>query len=270
MTPTHPRPPLDPALLNAPDRASEWANLGWWSAGARYPDAAAELARRTGSAAQLSAGDAVLDYACGHGDSLRMWIEEFGAARAVGVEPDPAVAAHARARVASWGLSDRITIVTARAEEFAPARDASGTTAVVCVDAAYLFRTRGLWLRLLARGCAPGTRLGFVDLAVPRTSTVTDAELRFARRFGLHAGNLWKADEIEEEFDAAGYASVVSERCSREVLDGFTGFARQEWWRMLSHRTQGGWRALAVAWTLAGARRAGAVDAVLISARVVP
>jgi ubiquinone/menaquinone biosynthesis C-methylase UbiE len=263
----HQRPPVAPALLNRASADVEWANLGWWSGSAEYSDAARELARRVGGAAKLSAGDVVLDYACGFGDSLRLWIEEFGAARVVGVEPDATIAAHARARIATWGLADRITVVDGRAEEFAPARDAVGTTAVVCVDAAYLFRTRGLWLRLLARGVAPGTRLGFVDLAVPRTSTVTAAEEHFARRFGLHAGNLWKADEIEEEMYSAGYIETESTRCTKEVLDGFVALARREWFSWLTSRRAGGWRALAVAWTLAGARRAGAIDAVLISAR---
>jgi len=264
---THLRPPLDPALLNRAGADAEWTNLGWWSGATEYTDAARELARRVGGAAKVAAGDVVLDYACGYGDSLRMWIEEFGAARVVGVEPNPGVAAHTRARVAAWGLSDRITVVEARAEEFAPARDAVGTTAVVCVDAAYLFRTRGLWLRLLARGVAPNTRIGFVDLAVPRSSTVTTAEEHFARRFHLHAGNLWKADEIEEEMYSAGYEDTESVRCTREVLDGFVALARHSWIPLLTNRRAGGWRALAVAWTLASARRAGAIDAELISAR---
>lgn len=264
---THPRPPLDPTLLNRAGADAEWANLGWWSDGVPYSGAARELARRVGAAAKIVAGDVVLDYACGFGDSLRLWIDEFGAARVVGVEPDAAVAAHARARIAAWGLTDCITVVEGRAEEFAPARDAVGTTAVVCVDAAYLFRTRGLWLRLLARGVAPGTRLGFVDLAVPRASTVTAAEERFARRFQLHAGNLWKVDEIEEEMYSAGYEGTESVRCTKETLDGFIAHARREWFTLLANRRGGGWRALVVAWTLADARRAGAIDAVMVSAR---
>jgi SAM-dependent methyltransferase len=262
----HQRPPLDPALLNR-SAGAEWTNLGYWPDAAAYSEAARALARRVGGAAKLATGDVVLDYACGFGDSLRLWVEEFGAARVVGVEPDAAVAAHTRARIAAWGLTDRITVVESRAEEFAPARDAIGTTAVVCVDAAYLFRTRGLWLRLLARGVAPNTRIGFVDLAVPRASTVTAAEQHFAHRFQLHAGNLWKADEIEEEMYSAGYEGTESVRCTTEVIDGFVAHARREWSHLLFNRRPGGWRALAVAWTLARARRAGAVDAVLISAR---
>jgi SAM-dependent methyltransferase len=267
---THQRPPLDPSLLNTAGSGAEWANLGWWTDAREYSDAANALARRVGETAKLTRGDVVLDYACGYGDSLRLWIEEFGAARVVGVEPDPAVAAHARARVAAWGLADRIAVVAERAEEFSPAKDAIGATAVVCVDAAYLFRTRGLWLRLITRGCAPGTRIGFVDLAVPKTSSVTDAEKKFAHRFELHAGNLWKSDEVDEELYTAGYDSIGITPCANEVLDGFVALAKREWPYLLKHRARGGWRALVVAWTIASARRAGALEAVMIGARVAP
>src|SRR5690606_38919024 len=101
-TPVHPRPPLDPALLDAPGAPTQWTKLGHWPGARAYADAARELARRVGHAAHLRAGDVVVDYACGYGDFLKLWLEEFRVARVVGIEPDPGVTAAIRARVADW------------------------------------------------------------------------------------------------------------------------------------------------------------------------
>ncbi|MFM8781028.1 MAG: SAM-dependent methyltransferase, partial [Gemmatimonadota bacterium] len=182
-----PRPVVDPALLNA-TATTRWTNLGWWEADVRdYATAARALATRVGEAAELRAGDVVVDMACGYGDSLAHWVTAFGVARVVGVEPDPAVSAAVRARIAAWGLADRITVITATAETFDLAVHVPDATAIVCVDAAYHFRSRGAWLARIAESAPSGTRIGFSDLAVrdaavspqatmpPRTDATTGA-----------------------------------------------------------------------------------------------
>ena len=71
-SPALPRPPVDPAILNAGATDAMWTNLGFWPGASGYVEAARALAMHVGQAAQLRAGDVVADYACGYGDSLRL------------------------------------------------------------------------------------------------------------------------------------------------------------------------------------------------------
>lgn len=221
----HPRPPLDPALLNGPGASTQWTNLGHWPGARAYADAARELARRVGHAAHLRAGDVVVDYACGYGDSLKLWLEEFRVARVVGIEPDPGVTAAIRARVADWGLTDRIRVVTARAEDLLPTDAHSGVTAVVCVDAAYHFDTRHEWLTRTVQALPPHGRLGFSDLeACARGSRLWRTEV-LARVIRMPSANLQTAEEVEHTLTTAGARIVWSETAGEAVLDGFAAHA---------------------------------------------
>lgn len=252
--PRPPRPVVQPALLNA-SPATRWTNLGWWATETtRYVDAARALAQHVGDAAALRPGDVVVDVACGYGDSLALWIETFGAARVVGVEPDPALGATLRARIAAWGLADRITIVTASAETFDLAREVPDATAIVCVDAAYHFRARDAWLRGLARA-APGVRLAFTDLA-RLTPDVSPRLRRVAGWAGIPVENLWSIGAIIPAMDAAGFDAVRLTGCGTAVLDGFRRFARQSRGRWLRQPHRGGWQALATAALLGQVRDA--------------
>lgn len=255
-----PRPVVDPALLNL-TAATRWTNLGWWddspaatsSHATRYPDAARALATHVGEAARLRPGDVVVDVACGYGDSLALWVTAFGAARVVGVEPDPAVAAAVRARIGAWGLADRITVVAETAETFDLAQHAPDATAVVCVDAAYHFRTRAAWLRALAAAVAPGTRLGFSDLAV-RGVSASPALQRAAHASGIPVENLWTWAEIPAVLSAAGYDGITVTDAGGPILDGFRAFAHRSRGAWLGQPHRGGWRALATAWWLGRVR----------------
>lgn len=170
----HPRPPVDPAALNGTG-GTMWTNLGFWdsivssavSASTRsYPSAAAALARRVGAAANLKAGDVLLDYACGFGDSLRLWVDEFSVHRVVGIEPDPSVCRVIDSRIRSWGFADRISVICASAEDTLPRGVADDVSAVVCVDAAYHFRTRN-------ERCAIGAERSGSAFGVPVPSTTS-------------------------------------------------------------------------------------------------
>ncbi len=264
VRPSAPRPVVDPTLLNA-TTATRWTNLGWWDGADDYADAARALSLEVGRAAALRAGDVVVDIACGHGDSLRLWVEAFGAARVIGVEPDAGVVAHLRARVAAWGLTECITIIAATAETFDLATAAPDATAIVCVDAAYHFRTRAEWLRRLAVIAAPGTRLGFTDLAV-RGASIPSRLTWFAERAGIPVANLWSVTAIPGALAAVGYEALAVTDIGAPVLDGFRAFVARSRGRLLVRPRRGGWRALLTAWML-GQVRAG-FTMVRVGARV--
>lgn len=252
--PALPTPPL-PTPARTAD-ASGWANLGWWIGAAEYRNAAEALARRVGAACHLAPTDVVVDYACGFGDSLRLWVEAFGVRRVIGVEPDARTVRVAQARAEAWGLSERIELVTGRAEDLRPRQLAADVTAVVCVDAAYHFRTRAAWLANVAADLPSGGRLAWSDLTV-RAAAPSNIGVRAAARLvGIPRANLADADALRAVAIDAGLGDVVMESCGKAVLDGF---AQAQEPRGINPRL--------TRWLLRRARRRGIVDYVVASAR---
>ena len=267
MPPSTLRPVVDPTLLNTVGGTAQWTNLGYWREARTYEEAASELARRVGRAAALGPGDVVLDIACGHGDSLALWVNEFGVKRAIGVEPDPALVLAAQERANIWGLRDRITLRRGEAETLEIARDFPGVTAVVCVDAAYHFDTRAKWLKRLGAGVAPGTRLGLADLLVPYRHRASRGVASIAKRALIPVDNLWSAQDVEPTLAEGGWVLDRLVRCGDEVLGGFSRFALRSALHWVLRPRTGGWRALATGVGIAGAGRGGRLDYAIISAR---
>lgn len=229
VPPSHPRPPVDPSLLNG-DAEEMWSNLGDWrgatpAAGvtgpAAYRAAARALATRVAVAAALGPTDVVVDYACGFGDSLRLWVETFGVRRAIGVEPDPRLCAALRARISRWGLDARLAVVTSRAEACAPTVADAHATAVVCVDAAYHFRTRLAWWRMLMRTLPAGGRIAVSDLVLGDGRRAGPATRGIARVVGIPHENLTDAATLAADLRDVGARDIHIERAGRDVLDGF-------------------------------------------------
>lgn len=293
-----PRPVVDPALLNGAGAATRWANLGYWrvsepedaqlaapsgaSRAARsYAEAAATLARRVGRAIALGADDVVVDVGCGEGDSVLLWLREFGVRRVVGVEPDAAVVAAANARLRAAGLSSQAEVVQAKAEEVStsllPLTSLSSPSpspspsilapCIICLDAAYHFTTRRTWLTDLARAVPPGTRLGLADLLVTRQAMRGTAVRRFAARAGIPEANLWTAHDVEPLLADCGWALDRMVRCGPEVLGGFARFAARSAARLALAPRRGGWRALGTAAAIAALGVGTRLDYAIISAR---
>lgn len=225
MPRSHPRPPVDPALLNhrAPDAL--WTNLGDWTATTDYTAAATALAVRVGEAAALGPHDCVVDYACGYGDSLRLWVERFGVRRVVGVEPNPQVCERVRARIAGWGLSERISIIASRAELLAPRRVAADVSAVVCVDAAYHFRTRLAWWQMLATDLPAGARVAASDILMADRQRPGLGLRWIARAMGIPTENLVDATAMRTALTEQGLQDLQLTSTGVSVLDGFSAHA---------------------------------------------
>jgi cyclopropane fatty-acyl-phospholipid synthase-like methyltransferase len=206
-----------------------WTNLGYWlapsSASPPYGLAARELALRVGRAAQLRPDDVVTDYACGYGDSLRLWTEEFGVRRVVGVEPDPTVCSVAESRVREWGLSDCVRVHCFAAEHVTPRELDAQVTAVVSVDAAYHFRSRADWLRSAAASLPMGGRVAFSDLLWTSERPLGALATFVAQSMRIHAPNLLSESALQAEIRSCGLELLSNERCGEAVLDGFARHA---------------------------------------------
>lgn len=198
-----------------------WTNLGDWSATRRYADAARALAERVGTAAALRASDTVVDYACGFGDSLRLWVERFGVRRAIGIEPDPDICRVVRKRIVAWGMADRIEIREGRAEDLAPRAVDTDASAVVCVDAAYHFRTRERWWQLVADDLPPGGRIATADVLLSTAHRVRLPTRLCAAAMGIPAANLYDAPALTAKLAALPLRDLRIESCGVVVLDGF-------------------------------------------------
>jgi SAM-dependent methyltransferase len=140
-------------LLHRGGTPGAWGNLGLWPGAADYATACRALAQRVGEAARLQPGDQLLSVACGAGEELRLWREHFGAHDLLGIEPDAALAAAARAH-------GRVL----QQDALAPLK--GRFDAVLCVDAAYHFTPRQAWLHAMAQRLRPGSRIAFTDLVL--------------------------------------------------------------------------------------------------------
>ncbi len=209
----------DARWLHAGGRAGAWGSLGLWAEDTPdYFGACAALAGAVARAAGLRRGERVLSVACGAGEELRCWAEDFGAAEVVGVELDVTLAAVARQR------APRARVI----EASGTALDALGLAAssfdrVLCVDAAYHLHPREAFVRGALQLLRPGGRLAFTDLVAPQRP---GALALAARLCGVPAEGLASAEAQKARLHAAGFADVRCESLDDAVLGGFARFVR--------------------------------------------
>ncbi|MBL8307182.1 MAG: class I SAM-dependent methyltransferase [Rubrivivax sp.] len=218
-TPAASVPPVtdDARWLHDGGRAGAWGSLGLWAADTPdYFGACAALAGAVAGAAGLRRGERVLSVACGAGEELRCWAEDFGAAEVVGVELDAALVAAARHRVPQA----RVIEASGTALE-ATGLPAASFDRVLCVDAAYHLHPREAFLRGALQRLRPGGRLAFTDLVAPQRR---GALALAARLCGVPPDGLLSAEAQQARLHALGFADVRCERLDDAVLGGFARF----------------------------------------------
>ena len=262
--------PPQHALLHHGGPAATWANLGCWPAAGdapvAYAVAADALARRLGEAAMLQPGERVLDIACGAGDSLRLWLQDFGVRSVYGLERDEASVQVALAAARSAGLARRIRLTTGSAMDPLP-RVARGFDAVLCVDAAYHLSPRSAWLAAVHAALRPGGRLAFTDLVLDHGGLGRVLLRGAARLSGVAPADLVDSDTLLQRLAALGYVDVRLERLDDEVLGGFERFVRRQRVALGALARGAAWRRIAVTAALIPPCRAAGLGYALISAR---
>lgn len=235
------------SLLHRGGPLSAWGNLGLWTGALHYAEACAALADAVAAAGELAPGQRVLSLACGAGEELLHWVRRHGAATAIGIEADPALAARARQRAAQAGLVSQCRVVVQPALAWATQRsvaDGRFDTAL-CVDAAYHLSPRKALFKQMRRLLSPAGRLAFTDLVLegrgPRPAVLRGA----ARLCGVPLADLVSADERVRQLQAAGFVDVQVQRLDDAVLGGFVRFAS-------SQRARLGLQAWHPAWARAG------------------
>ena len=228
LQPPMPQATADPILrqaelLHRGGSPGTWGNLGLWrSGGDDYATACRALAIEVGRAAGIAAGDRVLSIACGAGDELVVWVGDFGATQATGIEIDRACTA------ATLAALPRVLPVH--------------FDRVLCVDAAYHLSPRQAFIDAAFGLLRPGGRLAYTDLVVDRDRVGAPLLRAAARLCGVPAADLGPAHKSVARLATAGWVDIESSRLDDAVLGGFTRFVHLQGRRLGSAAWSAGWR----------------------------
>lgn len=186
----------------------------------------------------------MLGIACGAGEELRLWQNDFAAAGTVGIDPD----AHACGDAQAAGLTVHRTDF--RSLPRGP------FDRVLCVDAAYHLSPRAEFL-CAARGVLrEGGAIAFTDLVID--GQTTPALRATARLCGIDPRCLLDVDGALRRLRAAGFAEVHCERLDEAVLGGFARFTDRQGRALGWRRWQPAWLGAAItAGLIPGARARG-------------
>jgi cyclopropane fatty-acyl-phospholipid synthase-like methyltransferase len=148
--------------------APEPWNYGYWNPDTKDRAQASESLLRHLVAKLGAAPGRVLDVAFGKGESTRLLCEVFGAHKVTGINIALDQVEHARRS----GVSCELRVMNAAELQF----PAETFNAILCIEAAFHFRTREQFLRGAFRTLRPGGRLVMSDLLF-RSNHGLDAEV---------------------------------------------------------------------------------------------
>ena len=162
---------------------------------------------------ELTASDRVLDVGCGKGELLVKIVERFGVA-AVGLEPNPAFAASARAAVQARVPAAAVEIREEKAESYS----ASGFRLAMAIGATHAYGGYCASLRALAGATGPGGQVlvGEGYWRRPPAAEYLEVMGATADEFTDHAGNV--ASGVAE-----GLTPLYSRTSSDDDWDHYEG-----------------------------------------------
>lgn len=116
----------------------------------------AEKVLEIGQILNLSEGDRVIDFGCGHGELLRLWAQAFGTT-GLGVDIRQHACKRARKKMAKHGLDDRFEIVHSNAADFNFEKGAYDVAA--CVGPTFIWGGYRETIRAMKPAIRPGGKL---------------------------------------------------------------------------------------------------------------
>jgi cyclopropane fatty-acyl-phospholipid synthase-like methyltransferase len=111
---------------------------------------------KAGQGAGLKAGNRVIDYGCGFGETLALWAEHFGVS-GVGIDVRAYATTRAREKMTRLGFADQLEIVCGNAAEY-PA-EAYSFDAAACIGATFIWDGCRECIRTLKGVAKPGAKL---------------------------------------------------------------------------------------------------------------
>lgn len=205
--------------INRPGQA--WANLGDWSRATEYSNAAAALALRLGTSADLHPDDSLLDLGFGMGQQLHLWRTHFGVKRIAGYNPSTLQFQHALTVVAGMDMD----LKRKGAQDLAC--QPRTFDKVLALDCAYHFPQRMRVHQRIFQALKPGGIYACTDLLLDQQRPATSALAVHAicRISGIPHRNLQVQQNYRTRLHASGFQDIRFHDISDEVM---LGFAR--WW----------------------------------------
>jgi cyclopropane fatty-acyl-phospholipid synthase-like methyltransferase len=221
-------------LLSDEGHALAWSNLGYWMHTRNYDSACQQLAELVAEAAQLKAGQRLLELACGHGASLALWQNTYGIQHCTAMDIQADVVSQLQQQLHADQHFAHYNVVQGSFDqaELPVGIQPQHYDTIICVDAAYHAKSTRAFLQFVQQTVQPGGRIAFCTLH-------KSANWATASRWqkGFHQGlfkmanipmlSLLTENSIQSMLREYGFEDIQIKHLDDGVLLGFQQFVNR-------------------------------------------